>query len=95
MKKGWISFTEELPPIGLIVIISYPNVAYGGHFFSPLGKRIDDVNVIVGSTEKKLSVVQSDCLFTKPYANYWAYNIEQELPNICDCISCYNEKNNK
>lgn len=96
MRLGWISFKEEIPPLGLEVGILYPNRAYGGHcFFGETAVRIDDNNMAITGSYHNIKVP------IKPNENeqgwrstalYWCYNVVQELPKICECFGCEKDK---
>jgi hypothetical protein len=91
-KLGWIDPKIELPPIGLEVLIVYPNPAYNDHEFITIAERISDTQFATKRSEKKywlkLEIVQDKEKRYKSYVKRWAYNFEQKLENECQCHSC-------
>ena len=92
-KLGWIDPKIELPPIGLEVLIVYPNPAYNNHEFITIAERISDTQFATKRSEKKywlkLEIVQDKEKWYKSYVKRWAYNTEQRLENECQCHSCF------
>jgi hypothetical protein len=93
-KLGWINPKIELPPIGLEVLILYPNPAYNDHEFITIAERISETQFATKRSEKKywlkLDIEQDKEKRFKSYVKRWAYDLEQKLENECQCPSCFN-----
>lgn len=91
-NNGWIDPNIELPPIGVEVITTYSNHAYGDMRFVSLAERISDTHfrLIRANGTKGLIIPfeKHKNLSFGSFIHRWVFDENQETIKLCECDDC-------